>query len=239
MLVVFTNVSYAQYRKANQQNKIDPIKEIFLYDSFIGGIISNGSIGDLGWGYLASGTAAGAGSFSAADNNAIGIITLTSGTDLGGYSIIYLMKERLANTDETQRIGFRIRFENAGDVIMRIGFGDTQTNASPTNGAYFQLNTATTTNYQTISVASSASTISTTSESVDFDYHWLEIEMNKSMVKFYIDRNIVATHKTNIPTTQTQRYGIFFYVSNNAASTKKVYIDEFYYYVKIDKSINW
>ena len=94
--------------------------------------------------------------------------------------------------------------DGTDDYIIRLGFGDTITNADVTDGAYFEYNKATSVNWLMCTANGSSYTRTATSTAVATG-SWIKLKLvvnsDATLVTYYINDVSVGTVSTNIPTS--------------------------------------
>lgn len=205
-------------------------RETFLY--------GNTADNTIGKGLRASTSGGSISNWSVPESDVLGAIFISSGTAAGNYAVVRSQASQLSTTGSEQIFLYRIRLTATGDsVIARIGLGDVvDGSTTPTDGIWFEYNTDSSTVYwRTVTSAAGSRTWNTTTKQADVSWHWLMIIASSSEVKFYIDSDLVSTHTTNIPTGNSQLFGILISVYTHDTSQEQVRVDDFIW--AVDKNL--
>jgi len=175
-------------------------------DDFIHGNAVSGSAGILNWNYYESDAGASIVQY-AGDANHPGCVYMQPSAVAGNTQSLYAnlaVYPMLWGITEFRNVWVHRDHQNAvGDMDVRFGIMDNVNYGSITNGIHFYLDTAGhATNWvaRTMSASSNTDTATGIAWSASA-WHKFEIWYTAASVKFYIDGALVATHTTNIPTT--------------------------------------
>jgi hypothetical protein len=205
----------------------DPSTSVCMKDDFVGGNITAGSVGELGWSTSVSGSA-----FvwtGLTDPAEPGNVDLETGTTSGSIGAFYIPARTTAfdpssNFDMT----FRVKADSSSNVTARAGYGDsTSSFDAPANGIYLE-HLDTDTNW--FCVARASSTQARTNSAVAFGTSWIWLRVRRkdastigctvatTMANVLNTANEV-TVTTNIPTAGTGMLS-FTMIKNTAAADK-------------------
>ena len=172
---------------------------VIIKDEFLSGLLTTGSIGELGWNLTGTGS-----SITSTDTTRPGTIRITSGATTGNRADLSLkakttttgMIDAASNWDLTMVV--KISSSHANDYFV-FGMSYSTDNSK---FASFQLNTTTTWTAQN---KESSTTSTNTSVTVNAgQWYKLRIHRSGSAIYYYVDDSLVATHTTNLPTGQFQ-----------------------------------
>lgn len=177
-------------------------------DEFLAGSTETGEIGAQGWNTTASGTAANA--QQAGEASHPGIWRAQSGTTSGNNSRIHLgnaVTTGILIPADVARLQFIVRVPTVTTVTMKVGLGQDVSVATAaqwgTAGAFFELDSASSANWRTITRQASASTTNTSGSAVTAG-NWFVLEMvrlQNGNWQFAVNGTVIFTHSANLPTT--------------------------------------
>lgn len=201
---------------------VSPFKKIFMEDDFLStsGIIGFIEPGSLSW--IPFNIVTDLIDPFVVDANHPGVATLESSS--GGDSLLTLVPLPLINSFDN--IQFIMRFDNlvtAGDVY-RIGILPTSSPAQ--EGVYFQFSYGDT-NWQTVTDDGVSQTINDSGIAFD-NTKWIFLQIRRKstdVFEFLINQSLVATHSTNITTSDFQYPTVFF--NDFGYNTFNVHFDYF------------
>jgi len=226
-----TGADFLCYGAVNPINKISEFRDDF---------ISSTVAGDLGWAAVNSGTAAGSSVTTTfgydSTNKAYGVVVFTTGTTLSGRANLNLGTDLIlfGYGEFFQRWRFAL---SALSTILqtyqvRVGYIDSTTNAEPTDGAYFEYDTATSPNWRICTASNGTRTKTTTNTVVQataFSSFWIYVNAAGTRVDYYIDNIFVGSVTTNIPTGAGRYTGIGIIINKSLGITANLlYLDYFY-----------
>ncbi len=214
--------AWAGVTVSSQLPLYDYCSSIYLQDDFLSGTVGNGTIGQLGW--LSAG---GSSSLIQSAASYPGIFRKDTSASSGTYS--YLALENV-NASEAIPAGSHDTIwliyatSNDANTQLRIGHQNTNTGDPPDNGTYFE-KLAADTNWFVVTRASGVQTRTDTGVAVGTGRVTLRIvRQGSSVVQFYINRVLVASHTTNIPSTSLNPVAS---ILNSAAASKTLDLDYF------------
>lgn len=115
---------------------------------------------------------------------------------------------------------------NATDEYeIYVGFVGDGLNTAPAHGAYFRYKRATSTSWQYLTTNSSTSTTGTSSVTVAADWVRLRVELDigKSIARFYINGNHVGSNTTNIPDATDRTYGTTYLAKSASSAAESIF----------------
>ncbi len=234
--------TYGPYSSKKNVDVFNPKYQILIHEPFIYG---QGVDGQIGYGLRGISVSGGLFSvWSYLDANAVGVVLLITGTTSGGGSIVRTQYEALGNLGIKQVFAVRAMVASAPDSdFVRIGLGDaTSPSGAITDGLWFEMDNRTNnaqTNWFVKTSKGGSVTSVDTGVSDHLKWHWFEIVYDDKEAKFFIDGNSVATITTNIPTTQSELFGITISALTGDNSDMRVRLDELFYLVqRVDKTSN-
>ena len=177
-------------------------------DDFEPGSTETGEIGQWGWNTTASGTAANA--QQAGEASHPGIWRAQSGTTSGNNSRIHAgnaVTTGVVIPTDVSRLRWIIRIPTVTSIIAKIGLGvDVSVSTADqwgTAGAWFELDSAGSANWQTQTRQASTTTTNTGSSAVTAN-NWYDLELvrlQNGNWQFVVNKTILFTHSANQPTT--------------------------------------
>jgi hypothetical protein len=106
-----------------------------------------------------------------------------------------------------------------------MGFHDTTSANTATDGAYFLLTSASA-NWQTVTAKAGTRTSNTLSTGPTVNtWQKFRIDINAACtsIAFYIDGTLVQTHTTNLPDTTSNNCGIMFDILKSLGTTARIF----------------
>lgn len=207
---------------ANPSNSVlyDYRTTIEFQEEFGTGNTSSGLIGQLGW-FTAGGT------FSLIDSetNRVGIVRKDTSSSSGTVShLILSANQRLYNAANTLTWKWVVRPNQIdANTTMRIGQALTCTISPITTGIYFERLDADTNWFAVTNEATDATRTNTGVAATASAWVTLAIEkVSNASVKFYINGALVATHTTDLPSTQNSPCA---QIVNSTAASKTLDFD--------------
>lgn len=192
---------------------------IEMQEEFGTGSTSSGLIGQLGW-FSAGGT------FSLIDSeaNRVGIVRKDTSASSGTVSHLILSgNQRFYNANNTLQWKWIVRPNQIdANTTIRVGQSLTCTISPITTGIYFERLDADT---NWFAVTNEATSATRTDTGIVATAAWIIFSIEKvsnTSVRFYINNVIVATHTTNLPSTQNSPCA---QIVNSAAASKTMDFD--------------
>ncbi len=222
------------FSQPNWYQPIDPSREIFFYDDFLGttGQAVTGVVryADTIWGASTVGGGTINTPPAVTTANDFGVLQLQTSNN-GDGSIVYKQNTCTVFGRGTCVAETRVSFATLGvgtqQYTFRIGFGDTTTTTADfTDGVYFEYANGISGNFwrcRTVNNTAST-TVVTTSAIAGATYYRLRIEVNAAgtEAKFYVNGALVATITTNIPVTASTRVcGPIMQMGKSAGATAR------------------
>jgi len=190
-------------------------------DSFMGGQVAPGSIGQLGWG-SGGGVAA---TVPVSEANRVGLIQRSTGASPGQFAYIHLNWTQGGLPAGTAYLHYEFRLNtNDSDTRFRIG-AMYLVNTDPTDGEYLEKLDA---DSNVFCVTRAAGTQTRTDSGVSANTVFNSADVNRTgntAVEFKINGVTVCNHTANIPTAQGLTIGA--QIRNNAAAAKTFDLDHF------------
>lgn len=213
----------------------NPLSRIILFDDFLGGGTS--SVHQLGWQTSTSGTGAAQAGNIAAESNAFGVTSLTTGTTGTGRVSISLAGSHFSQglIDYTWRIRIPTLSNGTQTFTLYVGFGNTLavTATNIVNGVYFTYtNSVNSGNWVLNTSNNSSRSTSNTAVAATTGYVKLRIVVaaDGGSAEFFIDGTSVGTitSATTIPITTARQCGPILKMEKSAGATGSlVYADLF------------
>lgn len=200
-------------------------------------------LGADGFSYSSSGAGATSSSSEYGVNtteNAIGVLGLETGTTTTGYTIAYKGGGGGTNMIRFGTAAFVMKWRLAvsalsdGTDTYHISFGFSEaatTSKDMTDGAYFTYtHSVNSGNWQAVTASASTRTTTNLATAPSTSYQTFEIRVNEAAteVTFYLNGSLVATHTTNIPTSDT--VGVNINIVKSAGTTERILYADYYYY---------
>lgn len=156
-----------------------------------------------------------------------GLISLTTDTTSGDDVTVYANASAVTDCWFTFSELFEVELIAKISSASSMGFAFGTLRNSNGRGAYFAYDTGgsiadTTVHCRTISSSGTTDTDSNVAPGTGFNVYTIR-QTTPGTVEFYIDDVLVATHTTNIPSTEVQT--VFFQVYNRAASSRTMTVD--------------
>jgi hypothetical protein len=229
---------------ATFQSEDFPFERKYEYiNDFVGYVFPDGT--------LYNNTSCSGGGMSSADTDMTtamyGEADQSTGTSSNCYNQILTQNTVFTFGHGVNRYVTRIGFDNLSSGTQRYqylcGFLDTYNGTiNQENAAYFlyddggvSTGSASSANWQCVTVDSFTRTFTTTSTAVTTSYQKLEIISNATgtSIDFIINGSVVATHTTNIPNVNTRRVGFGSIIKKSIGTTSRRSLID-YIYVKAD-----
>lgn len=193
-------------------------------DDFISGSTSTGTIGVLGW-FAAGGT----GTTTTGPLEHPGLYTRSTSAVANTVSHVLLSgtQSQILPTAVYYSIWVNRLNNNDGDTIFRVGLTNSGTVTPPvSSGAYFE-KAAADTNWFLVTMVGAVAARTDSGVAVDTDWHTFKVIHNvlpTESYEYWLDRVLVGTRTTNIPTLGMQP---FSHIVNTTANAKTFDIDYF------------
>jgi len=221
------------------------------YNDFLSTPTTSGTSDGQGYIFFFSGTGASMVSSTSPGvraSNQHGFVRPTTGTQTNGYAGLYggSSGNQLLLGGGVMTLAASVLFNTVSDSTNRyratIGYGNQATSAAEVNGIFFTYDeggtangTSASPNWQCVTTANSVRTLTTTSVTVSTTaWHNLKIEVNAdgTLVAFYIDNTLVATHTTNIPSGTSQTVTPRINISKTLGTTSRFFHMDYLYYAQ-------
>ena len=192
---------------------------VIIKDEFLSGLLTTGSIGELGWNLTGTG-----GTITNTDTTRTGSITLTTPATSANSAIITL-KPASTTTGMTD---FASEWDMTWIVKIPTITSDDwfvfTLSYSSDNSKYagFQVNTYST--WRAVNKDTSATNTDTGITATAGQWYKLRAKRTSTTIQYYIDDVLVATNSTNLPTGQGQPRAIVY---NGLSSARYIVIDYF------------
>jgi hypothetical protein len=215
-----------------------------LFDDFMSGLTTNGSIGILNWGLTASGTGASATTANAlSGDNTFGVVSLLTGSTSTGRTAAHLNLTGIlfgnGSIEFESRVMFPVLANGTDNYIFYIGFFDQSAAGDAVDGVYFQYSfSISSTNWLLKTSNNSVRTqVISTASIVANTWQILRIVVNSAgtQANYYVNDTLVGTITTNIPTANGRQTGPAIKIEKTAGTANRtVEID----YVRITNTFS-
>jgi hypothetical protein len=208
--------------------QLDLTQVLDVRDDFTGGVGSTGSP----FVAVASGTSSAVGTaVYTGEQNAIGVLTLDTGTDTNGYANVRGATAALLRLGGgTVRLRCRFRVEDLSDgtntYTVRAGLGDSTVAGQPTDGVFVRYTHGTNSGkFECVTRSNGTETATDSGITVAADTWYtvdIAIDETAAEVVFTINGTEVATNTTNIPTAVGRETGVQVSILKSAGTTARV-----------------
>lgn len=208
--------------------QLDLTQVLDVRDDFTGGVSSTGSP----FVAVASGTASAVGAaVYTGEQNAIGVLTLDTGTDTTGYANVRGATAALLRLGGGEvRLRCRFRVEDLSDgtntYTVRAGLGDSTVAGQPTDGVFVRYTHGTNSGkFECVTRSNGTETATDSGITVAADTWYtvdIAIDETAAEVVFTINGTEVATNSANIPTAAGRETGVQVSILKSAGTTARV-----------------
>lgn len=211
-----------------QGMKLRPEKAAYIYDEFLSGVASTGTIGALGWQFAGAGTGGGVTAIAASTAGAgrVGVYRFDTGT-----SAAYLHVSTRGNSAAFDAASFfdmtyLVRMNvNDANTVIRFGLANS-TSANPPNDGMYIEKVAADTQWFGVGRGSSSQTRTAALATCDTSWHRFRIRrVNSTTIGFTIDDTTELTVAANLPTNGQVP---FIAIGNNSTSGSKTFDIDFF-----------
>ena len=202
------------------------------WDDFMGGLLTTGNIGSLGWSFTSTGTGSGITYLAGAcDANRCGILRDTAGTTNPSRMILRLSPGGVGTVgvlrgDQSFKFVWMIKLGASGaSTLARLGITSDATAAQAASGIWFEKLGA---DNNWFGVTRSASSQTRTAALAATGTAWVRLSVwrkDASTISFQVNDDAVVDLAATIPTGELQPFAL---IDNNASTTgQSMYIDSF------------
>lgn len=210
---------------------------VCVEDDFVHTTVTSGSIGTLNW--SVGGQAGYTFGASTGNTDHPGLVRLKPDNDTGDANYLYsnaTVYPLLQGIEEYWQTWILLDNNTLGEVNTIVGISSTIDYAAGTDGIYFYVDYSADNQWQARTIASSTATDTDTGVTLSNSWVRLDIHYTPTSVAFYIDKVLVATHTTNIPTGDMQPVlAVECDATGNGQALSNVFLDYYALTYKVDR----